>query len=429
MTESDSGVGRGGGEPEAAPCEGTGHGPASGRCRADVGHGMRARRRLRIALIAVPALAAALVVALAVTWMLRGGAHAGAVATWRALRFGPSNVDDFRHYPSRELRAAAEPRPFVEATGAAEPPVVPDRRNEDAALPSLLATTGTFEFIVIRDDRIVYQWRAPGRVAGAPSQYFSVSKTLLATLVGVAVAEGRIASIDQPVGTLVPELAARFPTLTLRHLLDMRSGIDYVENDNPFGLHALAYYTSDLPALILSFTPGEPPGRRFVYRSSDSALLSLALQRALGEEPLARYAERRLWQPLGMEDPGIWWLDRADGFEKAWCCLAGSARDLAKLGRLVLSRGTTGRLRLVPDDWFDAAMRSPATAGVARQYARSWWPAGHDGGDAMAVGKDGQFLYVDTATRTIIVRLGGSYGGLAMSQWAAVFRALSRHAW
>jgi len=158
-------------------------------------------------------------------------------------------------------------------------------------------------------------------------------------------------------------------------------------------------------------------------------VLSLALQRALGGEPLARYAERRLWQPLGMEDHGIWSLDREDGFEKAWCCLAGSARDLAKLGRLVLSRGKAGSLRLVPADWFDIAMRTPAAAGGGREYARSWRPAGPDRADAMAVGKDGQFLSVDPATRTIVVRLGGSFGGFAMSQWAEVFRALSRHAW
>lgn len=389
----------------------------------------RALSRLGVALAGALALGAAFVVAVAVTWMLRGGAQAGAVATLRALRFGPSSVDDFRHIPSRRLLASAAPRPFVDAVGAAEPPMVPGGRNENVALASLLTTTDTFEFIVVRDDRTVFQWRAPSRVAGAPSQYFSVSKSVLATLVGIAVAEGRIASIDEPVGSLVPELAARFPTLTLRHLLDMRSGIDYVESDNPFGVHALAYYTSDLPALILRFEPSEPPDRRFVYRSSDSALLSLTLQRALGSEPLARYAERRLWQPLGMEDPAAWSLDRENGFEKAWCCLAGSARDLAKLGRLVLSRGMAGSLRVVPDDWFDAAMRAPTAPGSNREYARSWWPAGPDGADAMAVGKDGQFLYVDPGTRTVAVRLGGSNGGLAMSQWAAVFRVLSRHAW
>lgn len=388
-----------------------------------------ALRQLRIVLAVALWLGAAFVVPMAVTWMLRGGAHAGTVATLRVLRFGPSSVDDFRHFPSRRLLASAAPRPFVDAAGAAEPPMVPGGRNENVALASLLSTTDTFEFIVVCGDRITYHWRASGRVAGAPSQYFSVSKSVLATLVGIAVAEGRIASIDEPVGRLVPELAARFPTLTLRHLLDMRSGIDYFESDNPFGLHALAYYTPDLPNLILRFEPSEPPGRRFVYRSGDSALLSLALQRALGGEPLAHYAERRLWQQLGMEDPGIWSLDREDGFEKAWCCLAGSARDLAKLGRLVLSQGKVDGLLVVPDDWFDAVMRAPATPGGTREYARSWWPAGRDGADAMAVGKDGQFLYVDPATRTIVVRLGGGYGGLAMSQWAAVFRALSHHAW
>jgi hypothetical protein len=116
-----------------------------------------ALRRQCIALVVALALAAAFVVALAVTWMLRGGAHAGAVATLRVLRFGPSSVDDFRHYPSRTLLASAQPRPFVEAISAAGPPAVPTGSNENTALASLLKTTGTFDFIVVRDDRVVYQ--------------------------------------------------------------------------------------------------------------------------------------------------------------------------------------------------------------------------------------------------------------------------------
>jgi len=247
----------------------------------------------------------------------------------------------------------------------------------------------------------------------------------------MAVDDGLIRSIDQPVTDFVPELAKRgFAAVKLRHLADMTSGLDYAENDNPFGLHVLLNYTSDLPRMILDFRLRDAPGERIEYKSGDAALLSLALQRALGKTSITAYAQQRLWNALGMEFAGVWSLDRKGGLEKAWCCLAGSARDLAKIGRLHLGRGRVAGRRVLAEQWVDEATRRlpPAEAG-AWGYAFSWWRPSREPGEYMASGKDGQFLFIDPSRNTIVVRLGRGDGGLGMTRWAGAFRTLAAHAW
>lgn len=155
-------------------------------------------------------------------------------------------------------------------------------------------------------------------------------------------------SLNQPVTDYVPELIDRgFKTVTLRNLLQMTSGIDYAENDNPFGLHVRFYYTDHLEEEILKLSLQEPPGRWFVCKSSDVFLLTLALQQALGGQSITDYMQVRLWHPLGMESEGLWSLDHEpDGLEKSGCCLTTTARDFAKIGRLYLHKGQWDGRRL-----------------------------------------------------------------------------------
>ncbi|HJW11142.1 MAG TPA: serine hydrolase [Albitalea sp.] len=383
---------------------------------------MNTLRLRRIALRGVQAVLGALacvLVILVATWMWAGGATAGLVGVSRMLWHGNTTVYDFRLYPSRPLLASTMPAPFKQRAAAAPP-----------ALAQQLASTDSLAFLVVQDDAIVYEWYAAGHGAASMSQFFSVSKSILSTLVGMAIDDGLIRSIDQPVTDYVPELApAGFSRVTLRHLVNMSSGMAYEENDNPFGLHVLMNYTADLPKVILDFKLSGVPGAHYEYKSGDNALLSLVLQRAVAPLSLTAYAQRRLWTPLGMESPGLWSLDREGGMEKAWCCIAGTARDLAKLGRLYLGNGPLNSQRLLSRQWVDQATHLPSGPGGGRVYGFSWWPASPTGTDVMAVGKDGQFLYIDPSHNTLVVRLGRSNGGLGIPQWAALFRQMSEHPW
>lgn len=384
--------------------------------------GLRIGARLAAGAAALALLA---VLAVAACWTWRGG-DAGVEAVLRLLRHGPTTVYDFRHYPARELQPGAPPAHFSRRAAAA-PPMVAAADGRSVALADQLASTRTLALVVVVDDAIVYEHYAPGHGADAPSQYFSVTKTVLATLVGMAVDDGLIRSLGQPVTDFVPELAKRgFAQVTLGQLVDMTSALDYTENDNPFGLHPLLNYTPQVEAMVLGFrTRGDGP-HPFRYKSGDTALLSLALRRALGDRSLTAYAQARLWSALGMEHRAQWSLDRPDGFEKAWCCLAGSARDLARIGRLYLARGMGPAGRVLSERWVE---QSAPPAAVPRRYTRSWWPASPQGTDFMAVGKDGQYLYLEPSRRAIVVRLGETRGGLDNDHWARLFARLAAHPW
>jgi CubicO group peptidase (beta-lactamase class C family) len=391
------------------------------------------RRSTRLLLRFVAALAAlfgAAVLAIVAGLVIRGGAEGGLVAAARLLRHGPATVDDFRLYPARYLRPSEQPAPFPSAaSGAAPPSDLPAPDGGLATVEAILRQSRTRAFLVIKADRVVFEHYAAGRGPAEPSQYFSVTKSILSTLVGMAVDDGLIGSIEQPVTDFVPELAARgFARVTLRQLLDMVVPLDYEENENPFGLHVLMNYTSRLEALILGFRLRDGNAAGFRYQSGASALLSLALRRAIAPLTLTEYAQRRLWTPLGMEDGAVWTLDRADGMEKAWCCLAGTARDLAKLGRLYLSRGRIGERMLLAEGWIEASAPG-APPGAARPYALGWWPAGRDGASFTAAGKDGQFLFVAPAHQAIIVRLGEKHGYSTTGGWTQLFAALAAHDW
>jgi CubicO group peptidase (beta-lactamase class C family) len=372
------------------------------------------------------------------SWFVVAGSRGGFDAVVRFVAHGTTTIDDFRHYPGRLLTRSRSPFHFAESPhGERVSAVVEIAPADHRRLDDVLAASKTIAFLVVKDDEILLEHYAGGHGPESLSQYFSVSKSITSALVGAAIDDGIIRSIDQAVVEFVPEYRDRgFEHLTIRHLLTMASGIAYVENDNPFGLHVPFNYTSDIERMILRFGVAREPGTQFQYKSGDVGLLALVLNRAIAPRTLTAYVQERLWEPLGMEHDGVWSVDRDDGLEKAWCCLAGTARDLAKIGRLFLSRGEWNGTRILSADWIEQSVHEgaldattwPAEFAAAgfRNYGYLWWLLSNDEQDYLAQGKDGQFLYVNPVRNTIIVRLGRGAGGLRTSQWVAMFRFLAR---
>lgn len=362
---------------------------------------------------------------------------AGPVVVLRVIRFGDTQIDDFKHYPARHLRA--NPAPFRFTDGDDMERVansIISNNGRTVALEELLAANDTIAFLVIQDDTIFYERYFQDHTPDALSQSFSVAKSVTSALIGVAIQDGIIRSVDQSVTGYVPELAgAGFDRVTIRDLLTMTSGSSYVENDNPFGIHVILNYTQDLEGRILGFRVEDEPGTVWRYKSGDNALLALILDRALHPRTITEYTQERLWTPLGMEYDGMWSLDReGDGLEKTWCCLAAAARDFAKVGRLYLHQGMWEDQRIFPEDWARASIQPGvppdawptdyAAIGV-RNYGYQWWLLSEADNDYLALGKDGQYIYVNPATDVTIVRLGWSSGELLLSEWIALFQELS----
>lgn len=365
-----------------------------------------------------------LLAAVALWWLVA----AGPVTVYRTVAYNFSGIDDYRIFPQRRLTAAPQPFRFRDGGRSENTPVLVSFGNRhDVPLAELLAATGTVAFLVVKNDAILFEQYLEGYDRATPSLSFSMAKSFLSVLVGCAIADGYLKSVDQSVTDFVPELKEQgFSSVTLKHLLQMTSGIDYAENDFPLGLHARFYYTNRLEQEILKLRLREPPGSQFVYKSGDAFLLTLALRRALGGKSITGYMQQRLWNPLGMEAGGSWSIDHApDGLEKTSCCLAATARDFAKFGRLYLNKGLWDGRQIVPQAWVTASTQIDISAGGAWNYQHMWWLIAKDRPDFMAAGHLGQFLYINPSVGVIIVRLGKSMGGLSREEWEQVFMSLS----
>lgn len=369
---------------------------------------------------------------------LVSGSRIGMDTFLRMLIYNATDIDDYRLFPGRSISASSQPALFSSALRRAD--LLPAFAGAAVNWTDFLEETHTVAFLVVQNERIVYEGYSEGYGPQSLVQSFSMGKSIFALLIGAAVGDGYLA-LDTPVTALVPELArSGFSSVTVSDLLQMASGSNYRQSGwqefNPFGLHPRFEYSRRLEEEILTLEVIDKPGSRFVYKSGDTALLGLMLSRALAPtgNTIASYMQARLWDPLGMESSGFYTTDHAgpDALEKTWCCLSATARDFARFGRLILGAGMWSGEQLVPADWI-AAMRTPeqgktgqlppayAGDGIAG-YRLHWWLL--DGpGESIAAGHLGQYLYIYPERELTIVRLGRA--GDDMGAWVQIFRRIA----
>jgi CubicO group peptidase (beta-lactamase class C family) len=385
-------------------------------------------------LLMVGCIVIGLIVLLMMVWI----SVAGPVTVLRIIRYGDTKIDDHLHYPARHLAASERPYQFSEKDDILNIQVPsPDESGSSTDLDEMLEVNDTIAFLVLKNDQVIIERYYQGTKISDRSQAFSMSKSFTSLLIGMAITDGYIQSVDQPVTDFIPELfSADWSNVTIKHLLTMTSGSTYIENDNPFGIHVILNYTPHLEDKILSFRMKDEPGVVWRYKSGDNALLGLILQRVLTPKSISEYTQERLWTPLGMEYEGLWSLDREhDGLEKTWCCMSAAARDYLKIGKLYLEDGQWEGRQIVPSSWVQASTQVGAVpedswdADFRRigvwNYGYQWWLLDKEKGSYLANGKDGQYLYIDPSTQTVILRLGWSMGKMPLSQWIRLFDYIS----
>ena len=343
----------------------------------------------------------------------------------RSVVWGESDVDDHRRFPARTVGAGPDRFDFRRPAGGSRvpPPQVRrigvqdgDRRVE-RDLEQFLAASDTTAFLIVKGDTLLYEGYFNGAGHDSVQTSMSIAKSVLAALVGIAIGEGRIASVDDPITRYVPELAERdrrFGQITLRHLLSMTSGLRYEEAGTPWSDDTATYYAPDLRALALRGTEVvEAPGRRFHYNNFNPLLVGLALERATGT-PVATYLERKLWQPLGMEADGSWSLDSGrSGFEKMESGVNGRAADFARFGLLFARDGDWRGRQLVPRSWVrdPSLVKTGFAGGPASSYRHFWWVQDDRRPPAvLAVGKYAQHIFVVPDSDLVLVRFGRDDG-------------------
>ncbi len=331
----------------------------------------------------------------------------------RALVWGESSFGDQDRFPTRAMAASTEPVTFRPASDSPVAAYVDDRR--DIPLEQILEGSDTTAFIVLHGDELLYEGYFNGSSHESVQTSFSVAKSFIATLVGIALDEGFIDDLDEPVTTYIPELAQRdagFSDITLRHLLVMSSGLSFDDGGSPWADPANTYHGTNLrSAAITKPSIVGPPGLVFDYNDWNVILLGLVLERSTGM-PVAEYMESRLWQPMGAEADGYWSLDSdRHEFEKMFVGVNGRAIDFAKLGWVYLHEGRNGDRQVVPSDFVAEATRQDVTTDPAPEYQYLWW-VDQGRSSYFANGDHGQFIYVDPAADLVIVRHGRHPGDL-----------------
>jgi len=357
----------------------------------------------------------------------------------RVFRWGDADVYDYQKFPERALEPSESPFKFsfnLDEDHVRTQFELPSGMDD---FDSFLAKNRTQAFIIIQNDAVLYEQYFNGASRDSIVTSFSTAKSVASTLVGIAISEGYIHSVDDPITDYLPELAERdpaFANITIRDLLMMSSGIKYVEFPFVNGDDAKTYYYPNLRQLALEDTNIIGlPGEEFHYNNYHPFLLGLILERSTGTS-VAGYLQEKIWKPIGMQYSGSWSLDEK-GFEKMESGINARAIDFAKFGSLFLHNGNWNGVQVVPSEWVAEATQADTSVDYVNYYPHDfifkngqgyykymWWGIQHDeqNYDFMALGNHGQIIYISPQKNLIILRYGESYGEFGGSQgWVDMF--------
>jgi CubicO group peptidase (beta-lactamase class C family) len=267
--------------------------------------------------------------------------------------------------------------------------------------------------LIARDDRVLLERYQYGRDLQHRFTSFSMAKTVIAALIGIAVADGTIRSIDDPAERYAPELAGtEYGATPLRHLLTMSSGVrfreDYDGNDDVARLarNSLGGLTAGGAAAVRGFNDRiAAPGQRWAYASSETYVLALVLRRAVGMS-IGRFCGERLWQPIGAESDALWLTDRS-GLEVGYMGLNATLRDYARLGLMLAQGGRADGRQVLPAVWLAEMTRphfSAQQTGRGLGYGFQTWTFPANDGSFALLGVRGQMLFVHPGRRMVLVQ-------------------------
>jgi CubicO group peptidase (beta-lactamase class C family) len=332
------------------------------------------------------------------------------------------------YFDKRVVHASSKPKMLAHASHETALRLTSVESAHYGSFDDLLRAEDTRAFIAIHDDAIVYERYFNGVSAATELPGFSISKTFAAALIGCAVDDGLLPSLDRPVTEYVPELVGKrgYDQVTLERLLRMTSGIDFDEESLA---GARFYYTTELRALMYSYSVEWQPGAHYLYGSVNIQLLWDALHRRLGGETVSHYFETRLWQLLGAERAASWSLDsESSGIEKFFGGFNATARDQARLGLLFLHGGTLYGDLILPHEWVERALSHDPIAGLVHTTdgwvtrAQYQWFWTRNGRGYFAKGYHGQYVFVVPDRNAVFVRFGEGYGDV---NWSELFLRLA----
>ena len=334
--------------------------------------------------------------------------YSGITKTYLIGKMGPG-IYDLDVFPVNAIPKSSAPVQIIK--DAAKKTKLTGAENQ------YLKSIETKAFLVLDNDTIVHEEYWGDHTIDEVSNSFSASKTVISLLIGIAIDEGKIQNVDEPVCNYIPEFKTNGREgLTIRHLLMMSAGFDWVESGkNPLSEAAEGYYTSDLYGLVTRLRIIETPGKRFHYQSGNTQILGFILEKATGLT-LTDYMYQKIWEPIGASSQAFWSLDKESGDEKSFCCLYATARDFSRLGTLILHDGKLNGKQIIPIWYLNEMIKTSSMNtddGVENmRYGWHIWVYKNQGKPIHYFrGLKGQYIIVVPHLNRVIVRLGEKRGG------------------
>jgi CubicO group peptidase (beta-lactamase class C family) len=326
----------------------------------------------------------------------------------------PTNADVLAWpRPTRDAAFRAMDRLPILARAATIAPSahpLPLPAGKPLAIPGIdafMASQHMAGLVIVRDGKIRLEKYGLGFGPTGRWTSFSVAKSFTSTLVGAAIADGAIHSLNDKVSQYIPDLrGSAYDDVSIRQLLTMTSGVrwneDYEDPNSDVsrfngarpdpGVDATVSYMRKLPR-------AHPAGSVWHYSTGETNLIGVLVSSAV-HQPLSQYLAEKIWQPAGMEGPATWLLDKT-GHEIAGCCLQARTRDFARMGLLVLANGVAGGKQIVPADWFaQATVKQQDIGEPGHGYGFQWWT--FDDGSVAARGIFGQSIFIDRKRHLVI---------------------------
>ena len=327
----------------------------------------------------------------------------GRTYLFKAAYYNFAKIDDYKHFTNNTV-----------ATGNFQPWQVSKQYNK-AVLPdtltNLLENLKSVGLLMIKNDSIVFEKYWDGYSDSSLSGSFSMAKSITSLLIGVAIKEGKIKSVQESVGDFLPEFKeGEKAKLKIIDLLTMSSGTNWDESYiNPLSVTAELYYGADAYKTATGVKMVKQPGSIHEYKSGDTQLLGLLLEKATGSS-LSDYAAQKLWQPLGAAHPALWSTDHEAGNEKAYCCFNSNTRDFARIGKLMLDSGKWKGVPIIDSDYYARSITpcgiTDNTGKACDYYGYQWWIDPEHKQIFYARGILGQYIIVIPSKKIIIGRLG-----------------------
>ncbi len=355
-------------------------------------------------------------------------------SVYRTVKYGilPSQKD-YTHFPQRKIENQSPTFYFKSPNkdynlGSAIGLTNRSLSPTNVSLDSFVNLHRTISFLIIRNDTILYKRNNAKFTDTTLVSSFSMVKPMISTLIGIAISEGKIQSIDNSITDYLSEYInyPGFKSITIKNLLHHTSGIKFTDQALNLASENTEYYWgNNLRKELTELTIKTAPDVEYHYSSVNTQLLALIIERVT-KKSVSDYLETKLWKPLGMESPSYWSLDNESdkSMEKAFCCLQARPIDFAKFGRLYLNGGDWDGKQIVPKDWVEYSTHPDQNNlnNVNRHFYNNNWGIGPlKYSSFYAVGLYGQYLYIYPEKNILIVRFGDKLATYNPNYWQDIF--------